>query len=157
MRRTQPCPCPALVLGPYKPLKACHLYTIAPPLKEACQAPFTACRRAVAVDVESTTRSSAPPAETSGKEHRLQPALAARRFAQKLAALTTLYALNKALAVAVADAGIHAPSALIGELLSSVHSMHRTLQVACLQVSKGPHVACENHCASGRLLAVGIK
>ena len=70
----------------------------------------------MAVDVESTARSSAPPAETSGKEHRLQPALAARRFAQKLAALTTLYALNKALAVAVADAGIHAPSALIGEL-----------------------------------------
>ena len=104
---------PALVLGLFGALPLIYMASLH---KEASLAPLTACRRAVAVDVESTARSSAPAAETSGKEHRLQPALAARRFAQKAAALTTLYALNKALAVAVADAGIHAPSALIGKL-----------------------------------------
>ncbi|KAK9821310.1 hypothetical protein WJX81_008067 [Elliptochloris bilobata] len=69
--------------------------------------------RALAGDVEHA-HTPGHATEASGKELRLQPALAARRFAQKAAALTTLYALNKALAVAVADAGLHAPSALIG-------------------------------------------
>ncbi len=50
----------------------------------------------------------------SPKGRRSQHAQAARHLAQKIAGLSTLYALNKALAIAVADAGIHAPSALIG-------------------------------------------
>ena len=138
MRPVQPLACLALVLGLSETLPLIGNRTAA---QGSCQVPLTASRRMVAMDVESTTRSIAPAAESSGKEHRLQPALAARRFAHKVAALTTLYALNKALAAVVADAGIQAPSALIGEL--QLRALSSLFQVARLQLSEGPSVAFE--------------
>lgn len=66
------------------------------------------------LDVAASLEAPPEAVPDSPKGRRSQHALAARHLAQKLAGLSTLYALNRALAVAVADAGIHAPSALIG-------------------------------------------
>ena len=119
---------------------------------QACLVWLTASRRAVAVDVGNTTRSPAPAAEKSWKEHRLQPALAARRFAQKVAALTTLYALNRALAVAIADAGIQAPSALIGE---PRHHALTSLPPECTPAAFRRPILHMRKFASGKLSAAG--
>jgi len=70
--------------------------------------------RETSLDVLVSAESPLETRPGSPKGRRSQHAQAARHLAQKVAGLSTLYALNKALAIAVADAGIHAPSALIG-------------------------------------------
>lgn len=70
--------------------------------------------RETSLDVLASAEAPLETLPGSPKGRRSQQAQAARHLAQKIAGLSTLYALNKALAVAVADAGIHAPSALIG-------------------------------------------